>query len=104
AAEAVDYMKGALVSSHRERWRRIEAGEQTVVGVNRFTSTELSPLTADADGGILVVDPQVEAEQQEAVGRWRSERDQSAVEAALEELARVAREEEQNIMPATHAA
>ena len=67
AVEAVDYMKSALVDSHRERWRRIESGELTVVGMNRFTSTEPSPLTADADGGILVVDPAVEAQQQDAV-------------------------------------
>jgi (2R)-ethylmalonyl-CoA mutase len=104
AVEAVDYMKGALVSSHRERWRRIESGEQTVVGINRFTSTEPSPLTADADGGILVVDPRVEAEQREAVARWRSARDEAAAEAALEELARVARDENENIMFATIAA
>ena len=104
AVEAVDYMKGALVSSHRERWRRIESGEQTVVGINRFTSTEPSPLTADADGGILVVDPAVEAEQREAVGRWRAERDHRAVEDALGELARVARDQDENVMPATIAA
>jgi (2R)-ethylmalonyl-CoA mutase len=104
AVDAVDYMKGALVSSHRERWRRIESGDQTVVGINRFTSTEPSPLTADADGGILVVDPQVDAEQREAVARWRSERDQAAAEAALDELSRVARDDDQNIMAATIAA
>jgi (2R)-ethylmalonyl-CoA mutase len=104
AVDAVDYMKGALVSSHRERWRRIESGEQTVVGINRFTSTEPSPLTADADGGILVVDPQVEADQREAVARWRSERDQAAVETALAELSRVAREQNENVMEATIAA
>jgi (2R)-ethylmalonyl-CoA mutase len=104
AVDAVDYMKGALVSSHRERWRRIEAGEQTVVGINRFTSTEPSPLTADADGGILVVDPAVEAEQREAVAQWRSERDQDAADAALEELARVASDQNENIVPATIAA
>src|SRR5579884_3077522 len=101
AVEAVDYMKAALVESHRERWRRIEAAELTVVGMNRFTSTEPSPLTADADGGILVVDPEVEAEQQRAVERWRQERDQAAVDRALDELARVARQENENIMPAT---
>ncbi len=77
AVQAVDYMKSALVESHRERWRRIESGELTVVGMNRFTSTEPSPLTADADGGILVVDPEVEAERREALERWRAERDQS---------------------------
>jgi (2R)-ethylmalonyl-CoA mutase len=90
AVEAVPYMKGALVDAHRERIQRIESGEQTVVGQNRFTETEDSPLTADGDGGILVVDPAVEAEQVQAVRRWRSERDQSAVDAALAELARVA--------------
>ena len=61
AVEAVPYMKAALVESHRERIRRIEAGEQVVVGVNRYEETEPSPLTADAEGGILVVDPAVEA-------------------------------------------
>jgi (2R)-ethylmalonyl-CoA mutase len=104
AVEAVDYMKGALVDSHRERWRRIESGELTVVGMNKFTSTEPSPLTADADGGILVVDAQVEAERREALERWRAERDQAAVDEALAELARVAAAPEENIMPATIAA
>src|SRR5205085_5442587 len=87
AVEAVDYMKSALVESHRERWRRIEAGELTVVGMNRFTSTEPSPLTADQDGGILRVDPQVEHDQRAAVERWRAERDQQAVADALGRLA-----------------
>ncbi len=104
AVEAVDYMKSALVESHRERWRRIESGDMTVVGMNRFTSTEPSPLTADADGGIMVVDPEVEAEQQAAVLRWRSERDDDAANQALEKLAAVARDDSQNIMPATIAA
>ncbi len=90
AVEAVPYMKGALVDAHRERIQRIESGELTVVGQNRFTETESSPLTADGDGGILVVDPAVEAEQIDEVRRWRSERDQAAVDAALAELARVA--------------
>jgi ethylmalonyl-CoA mutase len=104
AVDAVDYMKSSLVESHRERWRRIEAGELTVVGMNRFTSTELSPLTADADGGILRVDPQVEADRRQAVERWRAERDQAAVDEALRDLARVAADDGENIMPATIAA
>ena len=90
AIEAVPYMKAALVDAHRERIQRIESGEQTVVGQNRFTETEDSPLTADGDGGILVVDPAIEAQQIEAVRAWRAERDQAAVDAALAELARVA--------------
>jgi ethylmalonyl-CoA mutase len=104
AVEAVDYMKASLVESHRERWRRIENGDLTVVGMNKFTSTEPSPLTADADGGILVVDPQVEADRRAALETWRSERDQAAVDSALEELARVAREDGENIMPPSIAA
>ncbi len=102
--EAVDYMKASLVESHRERWRRIESGELTVVGMNRFTSTEPSPLTADAEGGILRVDPEVEADRRAALDRWRAERDQEAVDHALQELARVARQDHENIMPATIAA
>jgi ethylmalonyl-CoA mutase len=104
AVEAVDYMKAALVESHRKRWQRIESGEQVAVGMNRFTTTEPSPLTADADGGILVVDPEVEAEQRAAIERWRSERDQSAVDKALDELTRIAADDATNIMPATIAA
>jgi ethylmalonyl-CoA mutase len=104
AVAAVDYMKASLVESHRERWRRIENGELSVVGMNRFTSTEPSPLTADTDGGILVMDPEVEAEQQAALARWRAGRDQAAVDAALQELARVARADHENIMPASIAA
>jgi (2R)-ethylmalonyl-CoA mutase len=104
AVEAVDYMKSALVESHRERWRRIESGELTVVGMNKFTSTEPSPLTAEADGGFLVVDPEVEAQQRAALERWRAQRDEAAVDAALAELARVAADPSENIMPATIAA
>src|SRR5437763_1754091 len=87
AVEAVDYMKAALVESHRKRWQRIESGEHVVVGMNKFTSTEPSPLTAGADGGILVVDPQVESDQRNALERWRASRDEAAVEQALQELA-----------------
>jgi (2R)-ethylmalonyl-CoA mutase len=109
AVEAVPYMKGALVDSHRQRIHRIESGEQVVVGQNRFAETAVSPLTDDAEGGILVVDPAVEAEQIEAVRRWRSERDQDAVDTALADLARVARDDDparprENLMIPTIAA
>ncbi|HEX4690755.1 MAG TPA: methylmalonyl-CoA mutase family protein [Solirubrobacteraceae bacterium] len=103
AVEAVPYMKAALVESHRERLGRIESGEQVLVGVNRFIETEPSPLTADAEGGILTVDPAVEAEQVAELGAWREQRDAAAVEAALAELRRVATTDE-NVMPATIAA
>ncbi|HEX8207390.1 MAG TPA: protein meaA [Solirubrobacteraceae bacterium] len=103
AVEAVPYMKAALVDSHRERIRRIESGEQTLVGVNKYAETEPSPLTADAEGGILVVDPAVEAEQRAALEDWRSKRDAGKVEEALAELRRVA-DSDENIMEATIAA
>jgi ethylmalonyl-CoA mutase len=99
AVEAVPYMKAALVDSHRARLARIESGEQVVVGINRFTESEASPLMDD--GGILVVDPGVEAEACEALTRWREQR--GDVGAALDELRRVAASDE-NIMPATLAA
>jgi ethylmalonyl-CoA mutase len=106
AVEAVPYMKAALVDSHRERIRRIEAGEQIVVGQNRYAETEVSPLTDDAEGGILVVDPAVEAQQVEAIRRWRSERDQAAVDSALQALAQAAADPAQteNLMIPTIAA
>src|SRR5437764_206501 len=97
---AVPYMTAALVDSHRQRVRRIESGAQVVVGINRYTETEPSPLTADAEGGILVVDPAVEAEQIAEVRAWREARDAQAVSAALDELARVARDDSENITPA----
>jgi (2R)-ethylmalonyl-CoA mutase len=103
AVAAVDYMKAALVDSHRERIRRIESGEQVVVGLNRFVESEPSPLLEGADGGILTVDPEIEAEQRAAVAAWRAGRYEGAVDAALEALATAARGDD-NIMPATLAA
>ena len=104
AVEAVPYMKSALVESHRERIARIERGEQTVVGMNRFQETEPSPLQLGDDGGILTVDPAVAEEQRAALDEWRAGRDQAAVDEALSELARVAATEDENIMEATIAA
>jgi (2R)-ethylmalonyl-CoA mutase len=104
AVAAVPYMKARLVESHRERVGRIERGELKVVGQNVFTEGEDSPLTGGDDGGIMTVDPEVERERIEALEAWRADRDEAAVKAALEELARVAASEEENVMPATIAA
>jgi (2R)-ethylmalonyl-CoA mutase len=101
AVEAVPYMKASLVESHRERVARIEAGELKMIGQNCFTETEDSPLTAGTDRGILTPDPEVERECVQALDQWRSERDQGAVDRALETLVEVARDESRNIMPAT---
>jgi ethylmalonyl-CoA mutase len=101
AVEAVPYMKAALVESHRERVARIEAGELKVIGQNSFTETEDSPLTTGADRGILTPEPEVERERIEGLEQWRAERDQGAVDRALEQLAEAARDESRNIMAAT---
>jgi (2R)-ethylmalonyl-CoA mutase len=101
AVEAVPYMKASLVESHRDRVARMERGDLSVIGQNCFTETEDSPLTAGADSGILTPDPEVERECVDALEQWRRERDQGAVDSALEELAEVAADESRNIMPAT---
>jgi (2R)-ethylmalonyl-CoA mutase len=101
AVEAVPYMKSQLVESHRERVAKIERGEIRVIGQNCFTETEDSPLTAGADGGILTPDAEVERECRDALERWKAERDQGAVDRALEQLAEAAAKEDVNIMPAT---
>jgi ethylmalonyl-CoA mutase len=101
AVEAVPYMKAGLVESHRERVARIEAGDLKMIGQNCFTETEDSPLTTGEDRGILTPDPEVERECIDALERWRGERDQAAVDRALEALAEAAADESCNIMPAT---
>jgi ethylmalonyl-CoA mutase len=83
AAVESGYMKGRLVSSLAERRRRIESGEDVVVGVNRFETTEPSPLQADGAAAIETVDPAAEAAAVEAVRAWRAGRDAAAVDAAL---------------------
>ncbi len=91
AVAAIDYMKRALVESNTERLRGIESGEQIVVGVNKWTETETSPLSA-GEGAIQVIDPAVEAQQIERLKAWRDERDNKAVKAALSDLDSAARE------------
>src|SRR5688500_12781279 len=100
AAVESGYMKSALVASHAERRRRIEAGEDVVVGVNKFTTTEPSPLTADIDNAIMTVDPEVEQQAIDAVQKWRAERDAAAVDEALRGL-RDAAKTDANLMAAT---
>ncbi|MBF9035346.1 protein meaA [Rhodobacterales bacterium HKCCE2091] len=102
ALKAIDYMKGRLVEANADRVAGIEAGDTVVVGVNRFTGTEPSPLTG-SDGGIMVVDPGVEADQVSRLEAWRNGRDEAAVAAALAELRRAAGAGE-NVMPASVAA
>jgi len=96
------YMKTALVTSHAERRRRIEAGEEIVVGVNRWVESEPNPLLVDLDAAIQTVDPAVEQSAIEAIQAWRAGRDPAAVDDALRSL-RDAAKTEINLMPATLA-
>ncbi|MEP1521051.1 protein meaA [Ascidiaceihabitans sp.] len=102
AIDAIDYMKAQLVGSNAARLNRIEAGETIVVGVNKYTSGEPSPLMSE-DGGIMVVDPAVEQEQIDRLNEWRGGRDQAAVDAALADL-RAAASEGRNVMEPSIAA
>jgi (2R)-ethylmalonyl-CoA mutase len=102
AIGGIDYMKAQLVTANAARVSGIETGDTTVIGVNKFTQGEPSPLV-DADGGIMTVDPAVEDDQNQRLAAWRAERDADAVAAALSDLRRVAGTRE-NIMPASIAA
>ncbi|MGC4791153.1 protein meaA [Micromonospora sp. DT178] len=100
AAVETGYLKSALVASLAERRRRIESGADVVVGVNRFTETEPSPLTAAGAESVEQVDPAVEAAATASVRRWRAGRDDAAVDAALARLHADAATTT-NLMPAT---
>jgi len=99
AIMAIDYMKARLVEANADRVGGIERGETTVVGVNRFTQSEPSPLV-DEEGGIMVVDPAVEADQIGRLTAWRAARDSAAVEAAVVRL-RDDATAGRNVMPAS---
>jgi (2R)-ethylmalonyl-CoA mutase len=96
AVAAIDYMKRRLVESNTGRLSGIETGDLVVVGVNKWTETEPSPLTT-GDGSIMVVDPKMEAEQVGKLKAWREQRDAKAVTKALAEL-EAATKEGRNIM------
>ena len=102
AAVESSYMKQKLVESNARRIGAIETGEQIVVGVNKWTETEPSPLTT-GDGSIMTVDPKAEAEQIERLAAFRSTRDAKAVDKALAEL-RSAASEGRNVMEPSIAA
>lgn len=104
AIAAVEYMKGELVSSHAARRARIEAGEEVIVGVNKFESTEPSPLTADLDGAIMVADPEAEKTAIASVEAWKAQRDEAEVADALAELATAAKTDTNLMAPTLVAA
>jgi (2R)-ethylmalonyl-CoA mutase len=102
AIQSIEYMKSRLVDSNADRLNKIERNETIVVGVNKFTNGEDSPLTT-GDGGIMVVDPAVEADQIERLNAWRADRDEDAVRRALATL-RAAAQAGENVMAPSIAA
>lgn len=96
AAVESAFMKERLVQSNAARLEAIEEGSLSVVGVNKYVETAISPLTA-GEGAILTVEEGVEAEQVAALKAWREARDTGAVKAALDDL-RAAAKEGRNIM------
>ena len=103
AAVESGYMKSELVSSHAARRARIESGEEKVVGVNCFETTESSPLSADLDTAIQTPAPQAEQAARRSLEAWKAQRGQAEVDAALERLAADAKTNA-NLMEATLAA
>ena len=97
ALNSIEYMKSRLVESSSGRLQNIESNQTTVVGVNKFTKTEKSPLVS-GDGGIMIVDPLVEKDQIDRLNLWRSKRDEELVSLALFNLRKAALDG-QNIMP-----
>ncbi|KPN63582.1 (R)-ethylmalonyl-CoA mutase [Aliiroseovarius crassostreae] len=102
AISAIEYMKSRLVESNAARIGKIEVGDTTVVGVNKWTEAAESPLTA-GDGAIMVADAEAEADQIARLEAWRTTRDADAVEKALTDL-RQAAKDGTNIMPSSIAA
>ncbi|WP_172298443.1 protein meaA [Pseudoruegeria sp. HB172150] len=102
AVEAIAHMKRQLVEANAARIARIEGGETTVIGVNRYQTGEPSPLTSGPEA-IMVADPQAESDQIARLDAWRATRDARAVKAALADLSDAAREG-RNLMPPSIAA
>jgi (2R)-ethylmalonyl-CoA mutase len=90
-------MKSRLVESNAARIGGIERGDTIVVGVNKWQAGEPSPLTA-GDDAIMIADPQAEADQLDRLSKWKSARDDNAVQAALGAL-RAAAKDGSNVMP-----
>ncbi|MBW4716474.1 methylmalonyl-CoA mutase family protein [Saccharothrix obliqua] len=102
AAVESGYMKSALVTSLAERRRRVESGEDVVVGVNRFATTEPSPLQAEGARAVETIDPAVERDAVDAVRAWRAGRDDAAARSALADL-RAAAGTDRNLVEPTIA-
>lgn len=89
SVEALPYMKERLVAAHAKRQRAIESEEMTVVGVNSYMESAASPLLETFDeqlNAVQTIDPEAEAEEIARLEKWKSDRDESAVQRALDNL------------------
>ncbi|WP_240008610.1 protein meaA [Pseudaquidulcibacter saccharophilus] len=85
AIKAVSYMKEQLVNANRDRLLGIEGTEQIVVGVNKWTESEESPLGAGTKA-IQTADPMAEQDQVARLNEWRKNRDEARVAQSLAAL------------------
>ena len=102
AVGAIEHMKRRLVEAGAERLARIETGETVVVGVNRWTEGEPSPLTTGE--AAMTADPEAEADQVARLAAWRTGRDGPRVAAALAALREAARGGANLMPPSVEAA
>ena len=86
------YFQREIQDAAYEYQERVEAGEETVVGVNEYVIEE------ETDPDILTVDKDVQQRQQDRLAEVKEERDDEAVEAALAALGEAITEDE-NVMP-----
>jgi (2R)-ethylmalonyl-CoA mutase len=104
AAIDAGYLKSQLVASHAMHRRNIESGARTVVGVNAFTETEASPLTASITDAIIHVDPVVEQEAVASLNAWRTARDEVNAKSATQALIAAAKTNDNLMIPTLECA
>ncbi len=91
------YIQGEIQNAAYGYQRRVESGEQVIVGVNRFRMEE------SAGVPVFRIDPNIERAQVAAINRVRAERDNQICTQRLAELEAAARGDE-NLMPRIVAA
>jgi methylmalonyl-CoA mutase N-terminal domain/subunit len=86
------YVQREIEHAAYEYQRAVESGDETVVGVNRFTVEEKTTVP------LLRLDPELERQQIERLKQIRSRRNETSVVEALDRIEQAARTDE-NLMP-----
>ncbi len=86
------YFQGRIAAAARRFQDEVEAGHQTIVGVNRFVESDEPPIV------ILKIGEEAAAKQERRLAALKSRRDGAAVESALARLTETARRDD-NLMP-----